>query len=851
MRSSRSAIAVAFAVAVVAAIAALAPVVARAANIVVTTPVDVVDPTDGVISLREAFVIASSNLESDTITLAPATEYDLTSCSVGELRHTQVHALTIDGNGASIYQTCFDRRVINNQGAGSDLTLNDVALTGGFNSGVTIDGAGLKTLADLTITGSQIAFLNAGPGGTAIRASSGPETRTVSISDTEIYSNVASALKLSFGALTVSGSTIINNTHGGLYLVDALPLTISDSEISGNDGVGVSTTGQGDGAATLTNVTIEDNDDSGFRCSGCGAVVITGSTISGNGASPGSFGGGGVIVKYDQDGPTDVRSTTITDTEIVGNRATTHRGGGVQIGIVESSEPTAPSPQLVVQGGSVVNDNATTGSFDGGGIAVETGDLTVTDSTVDGNLAGPAGGLTASKGGGIYVKEAGALPATPDLTVTSSSIDGNEANSQGGGIWIVSGGTVAVTDSTLDGNDGGSLSGGGLYTAGAAVTVTHTSVAGNAAGTGGGLALGSFSGFPVGSLSVVDSTISGNSASFAASGGGGIFVNVGGAGATATVRNSTVSGNTSANFGGGIMVMQTSRLVLDHATVVRNTGPNGANVFVAATSLTVGRSALAEPTGGDNCALGGATTSLGFSFADDASCGLGAEDLESGASPQLGPLALNGGPTRTHLPGASSPLGGLVPAASCVLAADQRGVARPQGLGCEAGAVEITELPGGGNGNLVANPGFEFDPERFFLPRGPGVLTWTTDAARSPTHSLKIVSPRLLAVSQWTSRGAGLVPVRAGRMYEVSAYVRTQGVVLGTAGLAVTFLDAVVDGSLVGAAVAPQPVRGTRDWTRVAVRVRAPRGAAFLQLRLTLVGRGTAWFDDLEVRLLR
>jgi hypothetical protein len=273
---------------------------------------------------------------------------------------------------------------------------------------------------------------------------------------------------------------------------------------------------------------------------------------------------------------------------------------------------------------------------------------------------------------------------------------GNDASSQGGGIWIASGGTVSITDSSVSDNGASSLGGGGIFSAGAAVTLTRSTVAANSAATGGGIAIAEFAGFPTGSLLAVDSTVSANHASFAASGGGGIFVNVGGAGATATVRNSTVSGNSSANLGGGIMVMQTSRLVLDHATVAENEGAGGANLFVAATDLQVGKSIVALAQGaGDNCDLGGGTSSAGHSFADDTSCNLGASDWEAAVDVQLGPLTDNGGPTWTRLPAPSSPVGGLVPNASCTLPADQRGTARPQGISCEAGAVEIAELPTG------------------------------------------------------------------------------------------------------------------------------------------------------------
>jgi hypothetical protein len=98
----------------------------------------------------------------------------------------------------------------------------------------------------------------------------------------------------------------------------------------------------------------------------------------------------------------------------------------------------------------------------------------------------------------------------------------------------------------------------------------------------------------------------------------------------------------------------------------------------------------------------------------DDSCGLGdATDLR-GMPSVLGPLDGYGGPVETQPPLAGSPAIDRIPADRCTLApvapeiegeqhlaghvagtrsltaVDQRGVVRPQGPGCDAGAVEVT-----------------------------------------------------------------------------------------------------------------------------------------------------------------
>jgi hypothetical protein len=82
--------------------------------------------------------------------------------------------------------------------------------------------------------------------------------------------------------------------------------------------------------------------------------------------------------------------------------------------------------------------------------------------------------------------------------------------------------------------------------------------------------------------------------------------------------------------------------------------------------------------------------SLGHNLITDGSCGAGGTGDQEGSNPLLAPLADNGGPTLTHLIGASSPALDAVPIGTPGLCSglDQRSVARPQGAGCDIGAVE-------------------------------------------------------------------------------------------------------------------------------------------------------------------
>jgi hypothetical protein len=234
-----------------------------------------------------------------------------------------------------------------------------------------------------------------------------------------------------------------------------------------------------------------------------------------------------------------VASTTIID------------GGASRTVVTISNGPHVTLSKLTIR-----NGNATSG----GGIN-NSGTLTLTNSTVRGNLA-PIPCIRSfvfcelragtASGGGIYNSGA--------LIINNSIISGNHAGSYcngtpcsafGGGIYN-RGTLMIIKNSTLTGNSTGtacstSIScrvgvGGAFYTFGGAVTLNNSTVAGNSAyrcsgvcsGTGGAIVNGS------GNLAMNNSTVSGNSA-------GGIF-NRG----TATLQNSIIAKNSLLNCGGTI-----------------------------------------------------------------------------------------------------------------------------------------------------------------------------------------------------------------------------------------------------------------------------------------------------------
>ncbi len=222
------------------------------------------------------------------------------------------------------------------------------------------------------------------------------------------------------------------------------------------------------------------------------------------------------------------------------------------------------------------------------------------------------------------------------------------------------------------------------------ITLTHLTLENGTATDGG--AIRNF-----GNLTIRNSVLSNNNA---AASGGAIFADTGliniqqttflsntagingGAiwteGNTATLLNSTIVGNTATNGGGLAIFNATANLV--HTTFSNNSATNGADVRSQFSTLNSYNSILANSRSGPNCS--GNFTINTNSLIEDGSC---AASLKG--DPLLAPLANYGGATKTLglLPGSIAIDAGN---ASVCAANDQRGIARPQGLGCDLGAFE-------------------------------------------------------------------------------------------------------------------------------------------------------------------
>jgi predicted outer membrane repeat protein len=168
---------------------------------------------------------------------------------------------------------------------------------------------------------------------------------------------------------------------------------------------------------------------------------------------------------------------------------------------------------------------------------------------------------------------------------------------------------------------------------------------------------------------------------------GGIFIRTG----TATVSNSTFSGNSAAFYGGGIASKDT--LEVSNSTLSGNRAFEGGGIYNLGGTATLKNMIVANSPSGESCF--GTISNCGYNLDSGTSCGFPTEN--SNKDPLLGPLADNGGPTKTHALLAGSPA--IDQGNSFGESTDQRGMPRPSyfvstpdasgGDGSDIGAFEL------------------------------------------------------------------------------------------------------------------------------------------------------------------
>jgi hypothetical protein len=293
-------------------------------------------------------------------------------------------------------------------------------------------------------------------------------------------------------------------------------------------------------------------------------------------------------------------------------------------------------------------------------------------------------------GGGIDAEHGGALK------LLKSKVVGNTATDSGGGGIAATNGTLKIARSVIARNSAGSGVGGGIdggpgnppYEV---ISISRSRVVGNEATDGGG-GVRAYN-----RVTITKSTIANNRGG--AGVGGGIWNGQG----TLTVKSSTLSGNTTNNDGGAIEDYDVSTLIND--TITRNhAGGNGGGVQGDGTSTTLNAVTIARNTAGSagggidgilsvgnslialnsssgvgpDCRQGPVIVSAGHNLIGDTTdCtgifGGATQDIVN-VNPKIGPLADNGGPTKTIALKRGSPA--INHAGNDAPKRDQRGVKR-------------------------------------------------------------------------------------------------------------------------------------------------------------------------------
>jgi hypothetical protein len=416
-----------------------------------------------------------------------------------------------------------------------------------------------------------------------------------------------------------------------------------------------------------------------------------------------------------------------------------------------------------------------TKSGDGGGI-YNTGTLYMTDCLVKDNITGFDGG----DGGGIYNFETGTM------IIERSTICGNKANDGG---W----------ERHVDIGTGGG-NGGGIFNSGKA-NVYYSTITGNTTGKGGsGDWVAGFAGngagiSNTGEFILENSAITANTTGDWNAGAGGGISSSG----EMTITNCSISENTTGNgidisgehfsgSGGGIFVAY-GKITLISCTVcdnrtgqenVENMSGHGGGIYVAndgtcrLKNTIVANNQVYPGNQGPDC--WGTLSSQGYNLIENTvNCAINGELTGNitGVDPQLGPLAYNGGITKTYALKPGSPA--VDAGAGLGLSIDQRGYVRPMDNpdiinvndGADIGAYEYNaaSLPQISLNPTLLNFGMETsntpaNSQTFFIDNsGEGTLEWTINPDRGWLNCTPVsgTGPGLVTVqvdSQGLSAGA-------------------------------------------------------------------------------------------------
>ena len=548
--------------------------------------------------------------------------------------------------------------------------LADGGMQGESGGGVYNPGPGTLTLLNARVTGNSAG--NGGDGGNGTGGNGG----------FAVGSGLAGV-----GGVGIGGPGGWGGGGGGIY--SAGPVIVRDSTLTGNlsgnggaAGQGAGGWGGGSGAASqqgrhggLGQGGVGGFGGEGGAIYGLGTVTVERSVISANRSGAGGAGGPGL-------GGVGGSGGSTAGTGGAGGSATGGDGGGGGYGGAVRANGTLTIASSTISGNATGSGGIAGGARGGVGGA---GNLQNGNGWFGGDATAGAGGQ-GGDGAGTYA--AAALSVRGTLFFDNHTGNGGHGGFGEGGAGGIGGfsnghGNTGGTGTGGAGGRGGR--GGAAVTTTAGSLVVNTTMTQNGGGSGGaaGDGLGGQGGNSPSNAQQGGFGGIGNGGTGGSAGAGGLAVQVGDLG----VVHATISSNAAGSAGGGGTgtagqggTGSSSGGAGTSSNGTPGAGATGGLHNVAGT-MSLANSIVASNTP-SNCAgtIAGGGHDIRFG---DATC------PGSTADPKLSPLGDNGGATRTQALFDGSPALDAVPAsgAGCTTT-DQRGVSRPRGPACDAGAYE-------------------------------------------------------------------------------------------------------------------------------------------------------------------